>query len=76
MSWVKIRAIFTFRCGAFRLAMAIFFSQIYHMAAYIIAPPKMRRSKTMDVIYLMILFALFFGTLGLVVAVEHIGDGT
>ena len=29
----------------------------------------------MDAIYLVILFALFFGTLGLVAAIEHIGDG-
>ncbi len=30
----------------------------------------------MDVIYLVILLALFTGTLGLVVAIEHVGDGT
>ena len=30
----------------------------------------------MDAIYLVILLALFFGTLGLVIAIEHIGDGT
>jgi hypothetical protein len=30
----------------------------------------------MDAIYLAILCALFFVTLGLVVAIEHIGDGT
>lgn len=29
----------------------------------------------MDAIYLVILLALFVGTVGLVVAIEHIGDG-
>ncbi len=29
----------------------------------------------MDAVYLVLLLALFFGTIGLVVAIEHIGDG-
>jgi hypothetical protein len=33
------------------------------------------RVKAMDAIYLVILLALFFGTAGLVVAIENIGDG-
>jgi hypothetical protein len=31
--------------------------------------------KTVDAIYLVILLALFVVTIGLVVAIEHIGDG-
>jgi hypothetical protein len=31
--------------------------------------------KTVDAIYLAILLALLFVTIGLVVAIEHIGDG-
>jgi hypothetical protein len=30
----------------------------------------------MDAIYLVMLLALFLATLGLVIAIEHIGDGT
>jgi hypothetical protein len=30
----------------------------------------------MDAIYLAILFALFVGTIGLVIAIERMGDGT
>jgi hypothetical protein len=30
----------------------------------------------MDAIFLALLFALFLGTLGLVVAIERLGDGT
>jgi hypothetical protein len=33
------------------------------------------RMKFVDAIYLVILLALFFSTIGLVVAIEHIGDG-
>jgi hypothetical protein len=33
------------------------------------------RMKLLDAIYLVILLALFLSTVGLVVAIEHIGDG-
>ncbi len=51
------------------------FSQLSHTRLDIIASiPTIPRLTPVDALYLVILLALFFVTVGLVIAVEHMGD--
>ena len=52
------------------------FSQINHNALAYARTTSWTRRLAMDAIYVVILLCLFGGTLGLVVAIEHIGDET